>query len=63
MMLNEDPNVLELKETQEVGDSLFAPQTCYIKLDFQRDLIGQCSVSEKLIGFLERSVFCGDSVD
>lgn len=38
-------------------------QTCYIKLYFQCDLIGQCSISEELIGFLECSVFCGDSID
>lgn len=38
-------------------------QTCYVEFDLQRDLIGQRRVSEQLIGLLQCSVLCGDSVD
>lgn len=37
--------------------------TCDIELDLHRDLIGQGGVSEQLVGFLQRAVFCWDPID
>lgn len=38
-------------------------QTCYIEFYLQCDLIGQRRVTKELIGFLQRSIFCGNSID
>lgn len=39
------------------------PHTCNIELDLHRDFIGQSGVSEQLVGFFQRAVFCWDPID
>lgn len=51
----------KMKQTQ--CDPLHVLHTCYIKLNLQSDLVGERCISEKLVGFFQRPIFCGDSID
>lgn len=45
------------------AEKIINAHTCDIELYLHRDFVGQGSISEQLVGFFQRAVFCWDPID